>query len=584
MMRFLRRRNSHTQQPSELADTVPLVDGSRAEGSLRSDSRRHRWVSSLQARAGRFKVGLHRWVGHLLHRYTLTVCLDGGVARVVVFNGMEVVAWGTTGVSGHVPGETDELGARTGWPTPELRALLKDLPSSGGRTVFSLPYHAVLMRRFRLPKMKRRYLSQAVSSEVTEVVPFSGRDMDLVWQYKPADTGYEAFAAVASKEAIDREVRLAKEGGLRPRAAYSRDAAMAFAVGVPDVIVIDVGLRSAAIVLVIRGVPKVVHQVDFLEEAIDPGTRGEMVAKAVQQVSSYHLSSDGASQGERLPMVLTGKAAGQGHLVAVLEAMPGHRVLPFASPFVFPAHFPAHEYAVNLGLAQADRTRAKSQKKLRGHRRPSLNLLSERHLPRSLPTVPLAVLVSLSLFGYVAYQLTGQIATLSDNRDQLSSQVVNLERQARGQRLSVARAAAAQKRILEMAELSAGLDGRLGGLDIEMSTLLTQMAVATEVAPTDRVSLTSLALQQDSLALAGGATAYEDITRYASSLRASRAFADVKVVRVQRTGEVGLLGGAPEDAARSVTFQIKAFTGPPIDDPTARSRDLSWESLLDLRP
>ena len=65
--------------------------------------------------------------------------------------------------------------------------------------------------------------------------------------------------------------------------------------------------------------------------------------------------------------------------------------------------------------------------------------------------------------------------------------------------------------------------------------------------------------------LAGSASGYEDVTRYASGLRASGEFADVKVVRVEKAETSGLPGSGPEGGARTVTFLVKASVGPAPD-------------------
>ena len=365
------------------------------------------------------------------------------------------------------------------------------------------------------------------------------------------------------KDVTDRRVQALKEVALKPSAVYSRADALAAAAGVQEALVVAVGSLSAAIVVVLDGVPRIVHQVDLPERGAAPHNRADMVTRAVEQVEGYYqtwVERTGVEddRDEPLPIVLTGEIAREVSLVDELNASLDRRMTLATPALEYPGHFPVLEYSSNMGLALADRARFKSLRKLTRWGRPSINLLPERHLPRRLPVLSTAVFTALFLVLFGAFGATGLVDDLAWKRDVHASHVANLERQVRGHRLSLLRAEVMSQRALEASELAGSLEAHLTGLGRDVDVLVAQLEVAIGQSFVSQVGLSSLILKPSGFVLSGTAKTHEDILLYVSGLRGSGKFTDVRLLQLQ-IGGANITG--QEGGAAAVTFQAEVLTG-----------------------
>ena len=102
-----------------------------------------------------------------------------------------------------------------------------------------------------------------IVSEVLETIPFEREEVDISWQLRQDSEGQEVFAIAVPKGHLDSHVQLVREADLSPSAAYVKGAALTFAVGIQDVIVVHIEQERVATVLVRQCTPRVVHQQEF---------------------------------------------------------------------------------------------------------------------------------------------------------------------------------------------------------------------------------------------------------------------------------------------------------------------------------
>ena len=348
------------------------------------------------------KPSVKNQISQIFSRRNVTLTLKDGVIRAVVFKGRKVVTWGTASLADKPLAEADDPDAQEKGQNDHVRVFLRELGVGHGRVVTDLPLHTALTRHLPLPKIGRRYLEQVILSEVSETIPFSVEEMDLAWHVRSNDTGQEALTVAVSKEAIDDHVRLMKESGIRIKAIYSKAAALAHACALSDGIVAHLEPSRGEFVLVRQWVPRAVYQMKLPESDTSPQQFAEEVSRAVEHVAGYHQHVGPGDGSRPLPVVLTGQLSSKSSLVEALQQALQRDVLPFEPPMEYPDHFHPSEYAANLGLALADQSRTKPRSSTSSHGVPSVNLLPERHLPRSLPVRPTAIFVALLLFGVVA--------------------------------------------------------------------------------------------------------------------------------------------------------------------------------------
>ncbi|MEE9249012.1 MAG: pilus assembly protein PilM, partial [Dehalococcoidia bacterium] len=483
----------------------------------------------------------------ILRRRKVTLSLENDVMRVVVIERGEVVAWGTAAQAEKPVAENNDADLEGEGQADRLRNLLKHLGIFGGRVVTDLPLHAPLMRHLQLPKIGRRYLEEVVASEVLETIPFSAEEVDLTWQVRSNGTDQEVLAVAVQKEVMDDHVRLLSEAGIRPRAAYSKAVALAHVAGVTDGIVVHLESSQVALVLVHQGVPQVAYQVEFAENETSPQEQAEAVSKAVEVVSGYYQNIDSGDASQRLPVVLTGQLSSEGPLAQALQQALQREVQPFTPPLVCPENFPPGEYAVNLGLALADQARTKARGKVSVHGMPSVNLLPERYLPRPLPIMAVAVFVALLLLGTVAFNITPQVDSVSNEAVVLSASLTEVQRQQRQQRLLLASTRAIEEDTQAAQQLSQGLVSNLAGLDGDLEVLLEQLETLTSTALPPNVRLSTLKQIGEGYALTGTASTYEDTLQYTANLRTSDPFGAVWIKQAAGNADGG-----------TISFQVTA--------------------------
>ncbi len=514
------------------------------------------------------------WVSTTLSGRTVTVSVDD-VIRVAVFEGERVVSWGTIDTRpleafGPVPNPANGTELATepqAWSAQQLAELLSDLPTSAGRVVIALPHRSSVPRRMQIPNVKRKYRGPLVVSEVTDSLPFRAEDVDVSWRDRPAadvetssvldlpedrehkesQERRDVFAEAAVKTAIDDEVDRFKSAGLRPRAGFSRATALAAAVGLNSCLVVDMGARSASVVLVEEGMPGVVHQVDVGRASNGVASPERVVAVAVERVTAYRGSGTNVGTGDGTgepPVVLTGLVSDDPELLLRVEASAGRRVVAFDPGFDYPGHFPANEYGVNLGLAAADADRARTERRRSGVTR--LNLLGKRHLPPAFPIVKVAAAAALALLAFGVFSFTELTDTTRDTVASLSAQEADLGRKARVHRLELAGVETAKRQAQEAVSLAAAVDLAVADFDREAATLVERAIRALDAADEAEVALSFLVKQGETFKLMGSAATFEAPSTFADGLVRTGLFASVQLQSVEKVGD-------------SVTFNVVAI-------------------------
>ena len=574
-MRFLNRRKTEATveeaqgTPPTLQPDVSLHRSRSVASRLRSlflrelraqsstPSRRGpSWTQKLTYQMGRHFQSLSDRAGSPFRRRKVTLSVDKDVIRVVVFRGQEVLAWGTTQMESTSPDNPDNPLGDLG-QGERLQTLMKQLGGCRGRAVTDLPIHAPLMRHLQIPKMRRRYLDQVVANEILETIPFSQEEVDLAWHAENNDEGHEVLAVATSKNTIDNHVKLLRQAGIRPRAAYSKAMALAHAADISDGVVIQLWPSHASFVLVRNKTPQAVYQVELDDKYTTPKEQAEAVARAVDEVAGYSQTIASSNGSQPLPVVLTGQFPPDSPLAQELRQALQREILPFAPPLTYSEHFSPTEYAANLGLVMADQVRTRSLDRSDSDALPSFNLLPERYLPRRLPLRPIAAFAGLLLLGALAFYSGERVSSIStDEVAPLSASVASLQRQERLQRLALSNAAAQGISSQTLQQFSAALTSTQAGLQDDLDLMLTRLDLLTTRGLPADVSISSISQLGDHFALSGTASSYSAVLTYMENLRSSYLF---EGVRLQQTVS---LGSSASPDARNISFQAKVLISP----------------------
>ena len=468
------------------------------------------------------------------------------------------------------------------------RSLLRELNARRSRLVTALPLYIPLVRHLMLPPMSRRYIRQVVVSELEGSIPFTLAEVDVKWHLSKAKRGEDShvMAIAVQKKVVDAHVQGLKEAGKGPQTTYSQAAALAVATGVPDAMLVHLGTRQAAVVLVREGVPRVVHRMMTAEGDQSPRELAEALGRAVEQMEGYDLTLETDTVSQRLPVVLTGEVPGDGTLERELELVLQRDVLPLSPPVERPEGFPSAEYATNIGLALLGRAKPAIWRRGFNHRPAALNLLSERHLPAPIPFVPILTFLALGLLAVGAFYLTGQISDLK-------ASVVANERLLKLKENALTKYKRdlnpinkAQKDATEARTLTLEMKSRLAELSEEFDTLgswFEMIETITEKTLPDGVKVSDLTpLQGDKFRLAARAPTLGHAIRYVANIRGSGLFTKVDLLQTTSpdslklgedpgAGAPGTAGGEEAEAAQAesgaeISFVIVATARPSIED------------------
>lgn len=527
---------------------------------------------------------IRQTINDLVRRRTMALTVESGIVRIVVFQGKEIIAWGTANPEEDFHATGPDIGALDGGYAPRLYSLLSKLEFRRLRLITELPLYTPLMRHLKLAKVRgRRFLQQIVTSEVIQTIPFTEFEVDITWQIKKTDSGLEMFATSVPKDMVDNHVQVLKDANLQPLGTYPRAVALAFACGIDNVLAVHLMASEAAIVLVHDSVARVVHRLRFPEDALVSHEQAEVIARGIEQVTSHYRNVDSSDDVSTFPIVLTGQMAAETILTESLQETTDQEILSFQPPVLYPDHFPPSEYAANIGLALADRARTKNGKKVSRNKGPAVNLLSERHLPTPLPMATIAAFVTLLLFGVAAIGTTGEVNTMALEAATLSTEVKNLERQVRIHRLSEGQLRTLEDFTQSAVDLAIGLETRLTQLRGAVDDLLAQKEAITVDAPPSDLRVVTAVLEGGEFAISGNASSYEDVIRYTANLRETGLFSSVKITRLASTGSVDSRVRDTEDVVLDdVNYQVEAKAWPKgfgLDDSEGDADAADDESL-----
>ena len=515
--------------PEELDNVEPDSAGSTKEISGFSSTAVAGDVSEHGSghRSGKKKLKkLMKWIPRLprvsfasMYR-TVTLSVEKDVIRVAVFKGRNITSWGTVPLS-WAPGELeaanhpepkkekpplhgllDELGIRTGG---RLRGLLDQAGVRRGRVVMDFSLYTTLMRHL--------------------------------------------------------QVRLVRDSGLFPAAAYSKANVLALAAGIPNAIVVHLEQTQTAIVLVSNGDPQVVHQLDFAEASSGPEEQGEAIARAVDQVAGYHQSFDPRVQSAQLPVILTGENSVESNpVVQSLRQSLDWKVRAFTPPIECPEGFPIEQYATNIGLLLADRVQPREQGKDQNQKAPALDLLPKRHQPIPLPTFQAAIFVTLFLLALHPFDLTDWIQAQELQARVVSRELQDLLQQEEKHDVVLVDHQQSQSGYEVAREQTEELQTLMADLGGSVNILLGRLDIITHQAKPDTVSLIAVSPSGEDLSVMGGAQSYAEALRYAANLRSYGVFEDARMVQIQGDG------GQEANEDGLVSFRIK-ITLPVEDEP-----------------
>ncbi len=497
--------------------------------------------TAIYRAAKRFAGTIGRFIGLRYRAFvfnlastTMTLSLEEGQARLLVLKGDRIIAW-RSGQIAQPPDEPaedpngDPADANADEEEVEapafnpLGSLLEGLPARSKRVITDLPLYIPLLRHVPLPDVKGRYLKKIVNAEILDSVPFAADEVDIRWRIEQGEDIREASVVAVPRDRMDGQVGIVRNSKLAPFAVYPKAAALAAAVALPDVFILHMTQAQTAVVLVRGGVPRIVHRLDMPQDMTE---QAEAIAMGVEQVAGYHRSQRPEDDVSGVPVVVTGEVKEAQDLVGLLAATLDRPVQAFEPVLECPDGFDPAEYASNIGLFLASRSKESANQIA------AQNVLPERHRPRPLPVVPAAVFAALLGLGFLASSATGWVSGIAGEIDALNIRLELREDQARAYRLAVATQNVVDQEIDAAEQEALELEDNLALLELEMDTLMSRLNDITSNADSSNVDLSQVVPMPDGFSVGGSAESYSDVLEYAASMRSSPNFEDATVLQV----------------------------------------------------
>ena len=378
----------------------------------------------------------------------ITVDVDTTAVRVLETRGNRVHRWATAPLEAGVVSEgvIQDAAALGG----QLKRLMVDNGISGRVVTLSIGGLYSVCRLLELRPQTGMTLEQAIE----DAVP--GEEMRLQYQLLETEgLGTRALVLGCPLSALDDQAGVLDSAGLAATAIELKGMALARAVNRGYAAILNVDQDTVDLVIVSEGVPRMMRTLVFPSDEQDQPP-GRYVAQALESTMSFYDShhSDHPLPGD-VPIFLVGTGSWDPSIASELQDNFDNPIEDLDPPLEVPPHFPRRDYAVNLGLALRGSPAGSGDQNGRGTLPLYINLAppkqSRLRISKELATALTGIAVGLIL----VYLVFGQVATASDETQQLRDRFAPIENSVKTRRVELSRIAEMETAISEFEELTA---------------------------------------------------------------------------------------------------------------------------------
>ncbi len=438
-----------------------------------------------------------------------------------------------------------------------LGPALKELHVKSGRVVFGIADPSALVMTLTIPRLSRADTGAVLAKEVERRTPVPVHQLHYEWTVVRANKEtQDVLLVVTLKYPGEAGATALEAAGLKPAYATNRGLAIARTLRQPSAVLVHVEEDSFDLVFVRRHVPMFIGTV-FHGMAEPPAA--EWYLEAIRE--EWARALEGLPQGfkndlasGKAPVVVTGAAASDGRLEAMLKQAVASNVVPFEPRFHTPRGFPAPQYAAGLGLALASEEKPGGLRLFGSGGRlvcPRLDLAPKVVVTRSIRTAQVLAAGGVLLCLALAFPFYTSVASAKRDADALADGVVTTERAAR-LRAEIARKAIVTTQELKTTDSQAqALSAKTVGVSTGAQSASPALAALLATGPA--LQLGSVGLDQGKGTLTGTAASSAAVYRYVEQLRAGGVFSNVALNSVKLSPSPG---GGGQAAGGNYTFTL----------------------------
>ncbi len=488
----------------------------------------------------------------------VTLNISALSVRLLSVKGDQVTGWGEAPLG---PGLVrDGLVLQPGAVGEVIRALLQSVKIPQKRVIFSLGGLSFTHRILSLPRMKPALLTEAIQRSARKELPLPLEELYLSWQVAEARPDeLDFFVVGVPRNLVDAAVQTMAAAGLEPYLMDLKPLALVRAANRGEAIIVDLEPDSFDIVVVVGGIPAVMH-------TISPHGEGATLEDNIQRLNdalSKSLSYYNRGHPERplpqdTPLLLTGELATRadaGRLIQAEIEFPLEVLLP---PLRFPADLPVSLYAANMGLAlkKVPPKKIAAKGKTTPPRGINLNLLSGISRTQAQPVhwrsrllyLIVAVLIGLIFPWYQVHrQVSAEVASLQAELSRASHQLQQ-------RRLSLDEVAEIEGRISKVVADAEALRQEHQSLLGKRGSFTRDLRLVTAALPPN-VAFTSVEISPGQIVVAGEAESPFAVISYVTALEAEEGFTEVRIARIDEGGGNDITG-AVAPGGNPVSFTI----------------------------
>ncbi|RLC96263.1 MAG: hypothetical protein DRI40_03655 [Chloroflexi bacterium] len=286
----------------------------------------------------------------LISRTITTLDIEPGRVQVLTVEGKRVVGWGSLPLA---PGLVkDCVVADPAAVGATVARLFSSTGASKKSVVVAITGVRSISRVLEMPKLSNRQTKEALRWAARREMPLPLDELCLNWQCLGSrDSRQVVFLLGTPRDVVDGFSRTLQAAGIRPRAVDLKPLALARLADRPEAIVINIESESLTIVMVIDGVPRLIHTLAMRQEGLVLEDRiRQLTDYLTRTVQFYNDAHPGQPLPVRTPVFLTGEMGSDVTVRHSVQAAIEYPVEALAPCIECPPELPLEPYAVNVGL------------------------------------------------------------------------------------------------------------------------------------------------------------------------------------------------------------------------------------------
>ncbi|OGN94638.1 MAG: hypothetical protein A2Y89_05375 [Chloroflexi bacterium RBG_13_51_18] len=206
-------------------------------------------------------------------------------------------------------------------------------------------------RLFTLPKMEPSAFDEAIIRVIRKEMPISPDDMYLLWQAYPKENNeWQVLVAGITRQPVDNLIKTLAAAGIKPYFLDLQHLSLVRLTAESDAIIVECEKDYSNIVMLVGGVPQVLHIIPSLgpQAALQDEIR-QVIGRLNKMVNFYNGNHPKNTIKDTVKILLTGELASDDSVIGLVRQETDYPVELLSPDAKVVTGMPLHEFAVNAG-------------------------------------------------------------------------------------------------------------------------------------------------------------------------------------------------------------------------------------------